>query len=520
MNEQVAAAFQLLPGYLSQHVLLSASALAIALLVSLPLAFAVASRPRARTIALSTARIVQTIPGLALIALFYPFLLLLSSMTIRFFGFPIPSLGFLPALLALVTFAILPILQGGVLGLTSIDADVLEAADAVGMTRRQRLRLVEIPLAAPIVMAGVRTAAVWTIGAATLATPVGQTSLGNYIFSGLQTENWVFVILGCVAAAFLALAVDASLSLVERGLQKREARRAMVGVALLAIGLVVSLAAAPARTRTYVVGAKNFSEQFILAELIGGSLRANGLPVTLRTGLGSAVIFRALAAGDLDVYVDYSGTLWANVMNRSDSVPRAEMLSQITSWMRERGDVEVLGPLGFENAYGLVMRKEKAAKHGVKTIQDLAAHAPSFTFGADLEFLARPEWRKVRDTYNLSFRESRTFDPTLMYRALQSGDVDVISGFSSDGRIAALDLVVLEDPAGALPNYDALLLISNGRAGDARFQSALRPLIDSIDIAAMRAANHMVDREADKMLPAQAAKVLREERLSTPAPAQ
>lgn len=516
MKEQIWAAFQLLPSYLSQHVLLSASALATALILSLPLAFTVASRPRARTIALSIARVVQTIPGLALIALFYPFLLLLSGITIALFNFALPSLGFLPALLALVTFAILPILQGAVLGLTSIDADILEAADAVGMTRRQRLRFVEIPLAAPIAMAGVRTAAVWTIGAATLATPVGQTSLGNYIFSGLQTENWVFVILGCFAAAFLALAVDASLSMVERGLQKREVKRAVIGIGLLAIGLFVSLSAAPARTQTYIVGAKNFSEQFILAELIAGRLRADGLPVTLRAGLGSAVIFRALAAGDLDVYVDYSGTLWANVMKHSESIPRAEMLAQITSWMRERGDIEVLGPLGFENAYGLVMRKEQAERNGVKSIEDLVALAPSFTFGADLEFLARPEWKKLRETYDLSFKENKSYDPTLMYRALQSGDVDVISGFSSDGRIAALDLLVLEDPAGALPNYDALLLVAKNRAADAKFLAALRPLLNSIGIDAMREANHMVDREADKMLPAQAARILNEERLPRP----
>ena len=311
MTEQMAAALQLLPSYLSQHVLLSASALGIDLILSLPLAVIVSSRPRARTLSLSAARIVQTVPGLALIALFYPFLLLLSDITNDLFGFELPSLGFLPALLALITFAILPILQGAVSGLASIDADIYEAADAVGMTRGQRLRLIEVPLAAPIAMAGVRTAAVWTIGAATLATPVGQTSLGNYIFSGLQTENWVFVVFGCVAAASLALVADASLSLVERGLQERKAKRAVIGIGVLAIVLLASLSATPARDKSYVVGAKNFSEQYILAELMAGRLRAAGLPATLKTGLGSAVIFRALAGGDLDVYVDYSGTLWA-----------------------------------------------------------------------------------------------------------------------------------------------------------------------------------------------------------------
>lgn len=512
MNEQAAAALLLLPSYLSQHVLLSVSALGIALLVSLPLALFVASRPRARTIALSTARVVQTIPGFALIALFYPILLLLSGITSESLGFSIPSLGFLPALLALSTFAILPVLQGAVLGLTSIDADVIEAADAVGMTRWQRLRIVEVPLAAPIAMAGIRTAAVWTIGAATLATPVGQTSLGNYIFSGLQTENWVFVTFGCVAAALLALAADALLGLFERGFRTRDAKLAVIGVGVLTLALIATLAAIPARGHAYVVGAKNFSEQFILAELIAGRLRAGNLPATIRSGLGSAVIFRALAAGDLDVYVDYSGTLWANVMSRSDPAPRSEMLPEIESWMREQGNVEVLGPLGFENAYALVMRKERAQKLGIQEIGDLAAHASTLRFGADLEFLVRPEWRKVRDTYELSFAESKTYDPTLMYRALQSGDVDVISGFSSDGRIAALDLLVLSDPAGALPRYDALLLVAKHRSKDASFLAALQPLINTIGIETMRAANHMVDRDTNKRTPAQAAKFLEQGR--------
>jgi osmoprotectant transport system permease protein len=137
MNEQVSAAFQLLPEYLSQHLLLSASAVGIASFLSLPAAFLISSRPRARAVALGLARTVQTIPGLALIALFYPLLLFLSPITNAWVGVPLPTLGFLPALLALITFAILPILQGSVLGLTQIDPDIIAAADAVGMTRRQ-----------------------------------------------------------------------------------------------------------------------------------------------------------------------------------------------------------------------------------------------------------------------------------------------------------------------------------------------------------------------------------------------
>ena len=510
MSEQWLAALQLLPEYLGQHVLLSAAALVIATLVSLPTALVVASRPAARTIVLGFARLVQTIPGLALIALFYPILLALSGVTREQFGFSLPTLGFLPALLALTVFAVLPILQNAVLGLTGIAPDVLEASDAVGMTRRQRLKLVDIPLAAPIAMAGVRTSAVWTIGAATLATPVGQTSLGNYIFSGLQTENWVFVLFGCIVAAVLAIVADSFLALVETGVARRRVRPVIAGVAALAIGVAAAGAAGLHRPSTYVLAAKNFSEQFILAELIGQRMREAGLSSGTKSGLGSAVVFRALAAGDVDVYVDYTGTLWTNVMERSDMPPHQEMLAAIAQWMRRERGVIVLGSLGFQNAYGFVMRRQRAQELGISTIGDLARHAGQLSFGADLEFTVRPEWQSARSAYGLNFRSIRTYDPTLMYRALMSGEADVISGFTSDGRIAASDLVVLGDPAGAIPPYDALLLVTGGRSGDARLLNALRPLLGAIDIDLMRAANYAVDRDADKLTPAAAARMIAE----------
>jgi hypothetical protein len=147
-------------------------------------------------------------------------------------------------------------------------------------------------------MAGVRTAAVLVVGTATLSTPVGQPSLGNYIFTGLQTENWVDVLFGCVAAAGLALIVDALLALVASGARRGDARRAMIGVAGLLLGTAAAAApllAGAGAPPAYVVGAKNFSEQFILAELMGERLQAVGATVERRDGLGSAVAFRRLA---------------------------------------------------------------------------------------------------------------------------------------------------------------------------------------------------------------------------------
>jgi osmoprotectant transport system permease protein len=505
MDERFAAALAQLPSLVAAHLLLSAAALALALVVGVPLAVLAARKPRLGQVALGFAGLIQTIPGLALLALFYPLLLALSALV----GGGVPALGFLPSLLALALYALLPILRNGVTGLTGIDPAVIEAANGIGMTRGQRLRLIEAPLAAPVVMAGIRTAAVWTIGAATLATTVGAASLGNLIFAGLQTENWALVLVGCLGSAGLAIAADLLLGSVERGVAERSRVRVIVPLALIAVALAGALFAvfAPSRA-TITIGAKNFSEQYILARVIGSRLEDAGYRVRYREGLGSAVAFRALGQGDIDVYVDYSGTLWTNAMGRSDVVPRATMNAEIERWMAAGPKTALIGSLGFENAYALAMKQDAARRLGIDTIADLAERAPRLSLGADLEFLDRPEWRTIRDAYALSFRDQRAYSPTFMYRALASGQADVISAFSSDGRIAADKLVVLADPKGAVPAYDALLLVSPARAKDARFRAALRSLVGSIPVDRMRQANYMVDRDTAKASPEAAAKWL------------
>jgi len=513
MDDSLAAAWRLLPGALTGHVLLSASALMLGLILSLPLAVLASRHAQVRWPVLALASLVQTVPSLALLALFYPLLLALSAVIRPILGHALPALGFLPSLLALTLYSMLPILRNGVAGLTGIDPDVLEAADGVGMTAPQKLWQVQAPLAAPVVMAGVRTAAVWTIGAATLSTAVGQSSLGDYIFSGLQTENWVYVLFGCAASALLALAADQLLGLIEAGARRRDGRRIALGAAGLVLGVCAAvapgaLAQLHAPARSYVIGAKNFSEQFTLAALIGDRLRADGAGVSVKQGLGSAVIFRALAAGDLDVYVDYTGTLWTNVLGRNDTPPPQVMLTELKRELAARYGVVLLGPLGFENAYALAMRGDRAKALAVGSIADLEPRAPDLVLGSDLEFLSRPEWAALKSAYGLSFRAQRSYSPTFMYGALADGEADVISAFSSDGRIAADGLTVLSDPKHAIPSYDAVLLISPRRAHDERLRRALLPLIGAIRIETMRQANLMVDRDRDKRTPAQAAAFL------------
>ncbi len=493
MNEELA----LLPRYLSAHVQLAVGALACGVLVSVPLGVLCARIAWLERAVLGAAGIVQTIPALALLAVMVPALAALG----------LPSIGFLPAFLGLVLYSVLPILRNTVAGLAGLDPAVLEAARGVGMTPRQSLWRVELPLALPVIIAGVRTATVWTVGMATLATPVGATSLGNFIFSGLQTRNYHAILVGCVASALLALALDQLVHLVAWAREKRKPRlawAAVVGVvAICALCTLLALRAARGAgaepgSRAVVIGAKTFTEQYVLAEVLAARVAAvPGARSEIIASLGSTVAFDALVAERIDVYVDYSGTLWATVMKREPrGADRKAVLEGVTTWLRETHGITLVCALGFENTYALAMPRERAQALGVRRISDLTPHASRMTVGGDYELFARAEWRAVRDTYALRFADSRSMDPSLMYEAVGNKSVDLIGAYSTDGRIASSNLVVLEDDRHAIPPYDAVVLASR-RLGRERpdVMKALGTLAGRIDAGTMRALNAAVDHE-------------------------
>lgn len=523
MSTALAEELERLPALLGAHVLLTALALSLGVLSALPLAVAVSKSPRTSFVVLTLASGVQTVPSLALLALMVPLL---------------GAFGFWPALVALWLYSMLPILRNGVTGLAGVDRDVKEAAVSLGMTPRELLWRVELPLASPVIVAGVRTAAAWVVGIATLSTPVGQASLGNYIFGGLQTRNWTSVVVGSVAAALLALVLDALLATLETGVTRRRPERvsvSLVGLAVLFGGgvLLPRLGAAhPSRTtaaltparpgaaalaageigaddgadaRPWRVGSKTFTEQYILAALIEERLDHAGLRVERKDSLGSTIAFDALRAGDIDVYVEYTGTIWSNYMQRSAPEAGWHTLAATGAWLAETHHIRQLGALGFENAYALAMRRDQAKSLGIDTTADLVALAPQLRLGSDYEFFQRPEWARLKQTYGLEFSKLVSFDPSFMYAAVGKGDVDVITAFSSDGRISAFDLVVLPDPKQALPPYDAVLLLSARAAATPKVVRVLTPLIGRISAERMRHANLLVDRDDDKATPRDAA---------------
>jgi osmoprotectant transport system permease protein len=484
MSDALREQLALLPEYLGRHLLLTITALFVGIGISFPLAILVTRVRWLRGPVLAIASAIQTIPSLALLALMVPLL---------------RAIGFLPAVIALTLYSMLPVIRNTVTGIDDVDPNLIEAGRGLGMTPRQLLVKVQIPLAMPVIIAGIRTATVWVVGIATLSTPVGATSLGNFIFSGLQTQNYTAVLVGCGAAAMLALVLDLLIRLMEVASSRRS--RMMLAMSVAGVVLVLGGGLAPvllARSGVddrpaVVIGAKTFSEQYILAALIAERLDAAGYRARKLESLGSTVVFDALAVGRIDCYVDYTGTIWANHMKREDRASADEVLRAVTEWLRAEHRIECLGRLGFENTYALAMRRDEAERLGVTSIADLFRHAPTMKIGGDYEFFGRPEWDSLTSEYELAFSDTVGMDGTLMYGAVATGEIDVIAAFSTDGRIAANDLVVLENPRSVFPPYDAVLLVGEVSAREASLRTALQPLIGAIDDERMRTANMEVD---------------------------
>ncbi len=497
-----------LPDKLAGHLQLALIALLLGMLISIPLGVWLTRRRAWEPTVLGIAGVIQTIPSLALLAFMVPLLGALGGLTSAWFGLEISAIGYGPALVALTLYSVLPMLQNTLTGVSGVDEALKEAARGVGMTDRQQLWQVELPQALPVIVAGVRTAAVWVVGTTTLSTPIGAPSLGDYIFIGLNTRNFVAVTVGCVAAACLALLLDALIRFAQRAVADRA--RVRIRVALVLAGLLYGYI-----TLTFVVerwdlrrdgnarppvrvGGKAFTEGYIMGELIAAQIEAETDYRTTQTGsLGSAVIFDALQRGEIDVYLDFSGTIWVNVLKGGDPPEeRDAILDEVAEALAEDYDVLMLGSLGYENLYAFAMRRDRAEALGVTKVSDLLAHAPRLEVAADFEFFGRPEWRSVKAKYGITFAHQRTMDAALMYAAAGNGDVDVISAYTTDGRLDAYELMLLEDDRQAIPPYHAIVLMNGEFARrHPEVLEALKPLLGAFDEAFVRKLNAQVDQQ-------------------------
>jgi glycine betaine/choline ABC-type transport system substrate-binding protein len=288
----------------------------------------------------------------------------------------------------------------------------------------------------------------------------------------------------------------------------------LVAVLGLLLGTVTGIAAQDNKP-TVTVGSKQFTEQLILGELLAQLLEDAGYPVERQIGLaGTDIVHQALVNDEVDTYVEYTGTGLLAILNMSlpagtptagaaaTPVAGADAVYDIVKdEYAKQFNVAWLDPLGFNNTYTLALTQERAAELGVETISDLIAVSGDLTFGATQEFLTRPDGLPgLMETYQgLQFADAQGFDPGLVYQAVDSGDVDVISAFATDGRIPALGLVTLEDDLGFFPPYYAAPLVRQELLDeDPAVADVLNSLAGSLDDQTMADLNAQVDVEGEE----------------------
>jgi osmoprotectant transport system permease protein len=478
-------------GLLAQHVLLVGASTVVAVAIGVPLGIFAARRPRLSAPIVGLANIVQTVPSLAMFGFLLP---------VPFIG----GIGTRAAIAVLILYGLLPIVRTTITGIMGIDPAIREAGVAMGMTGGELLRLVELPLAMPSIAAGIRVAAVVGVGSATIAAAIGAGGFGEYIYRGLSMVDSTVILAGAVPAALLALTVDAGLLWVERQLSTRRrsaSRRTVLAAAAAALAvMIVSGATVASRSNgAIVVGSKNFTEQVILGEVVAQTIeRDTGLPVQRRLNLGGTLICdRALTTGDIDVYVEYTGTALTAVFHRPITTSADAAYEDVRQQYARTGRT-LLPALGFDNTFAILVRGQDARSLGLKTIDDAARVAPGWRAGFGYEFLERPDgYPGLANVYGLRFKgEPHVMDLSLSYRALSSRQVDLIAGDATAGLIQALDLVQLEDSRHYFPPYAA--------APVARAQTLLRypqvrksleHLGGKITAADMRRLNYAVDVE-------------------------
>ena len=475
---------------MGQHLMLVGLSTLVAIGAGVPLGILAAQRPRIGAPMVWFANVVQTIPSLAM------------------FGFLLPlplvgGLGARVAIIVLILYALLPIVRTTTAGLRSVDAVLVEAGTALGMTPWQLLRDVQLPLALPSIVAGIRVAAVIGVGTATIAAAVGAGGLGEYIFRGLSMVDATVILAGAVPAALLALAIDGALTLIERRVRAarrppRALRLALIVAALLALaGTAAGVRALGGPSGAIRVGSKNFTEQLILGELLAQTIESRTpLRVERRLNLaGTFILDRALRAGDIDIYVEYSGTAATAIFHDEVSGGRLEVLDRLRRHYADAG-LTLMEPLGFENTFAILVRGADARASGWRTLSDLAPRAPTLRAGFGYEFQQRKDgYAGLARTYGLRFAAPPSaMDLSLTYRALAEGQVDLIAGDATSGLIEAYDLVMLEDDRHYFPPYDAVPVARSAvLLAHPEIRDAFGHLSGRISVADMRRMNHAVD---------------------------
>ena len=431
---------------LGQHLQLSLLTLLLAIFLAVPLAIYLSTRKRASNWVLQVAGIFQTIPSMALLGLFIP----------------IMGIGTLPALTALVIYAIFPILQNTITGLQGIDPSLEEAGTAFGMTKWERLKKFEIPLAMPVIMSGIRTAAVMIIGTATLAALIGAGGLGSFILLGIDRNNASLILIGALSSAFLAIAFN----LLLKWMEKAKLRTIFAAFAVMILGLgasyTPSILPKPEKENLVIAG-KLGPEPEILANMYKILIEENtDMTVTVKPNFGKTTfLYEALKKGDIAIYPEFTGTVTESLLKPAPQVDHdPEVVYQAArDGIKKQDNLALLKPMAYQNTYAVAVPKKIAQEYGLKTISDLKKVEGQLKAGFTLEFNDREDGNKgLQKVYGLNLQVS-TMEPALRYQAIQSGEIQITDAYSTDAELSRYDLVALEDDKQLFPPYQGAPLM-------------------------------------------------------------
>ncbi len=443
---------------IGEQIYLVIISVSVAILIGIPLAVVITRCKKLEKFTLGFIGVLQTIPSLAMLAFFIPL-----------FG-----IGVVPALIALSIYSLLPIVRNAYIGILNVPSDMIEAANGMGLTSWQRLRLVEIPLAMPTIIAGVRTAAILSVGVATLAAFVGAGGLGDFINRGLAVNDNHLILMGAIPAAILALSLDGLIGAFEKwikpGASKQGSKKNKLLIFassfLFVVGLFGWFVISEVKYnsgKVVVVGSKNFSEQYLLADMIAILIKENtDLKVQKKLNLGAtSLIHQALVRGDIDLYPEYTGTAYSGILHAKQKKGARQIYYSVKKFYQKKYDLLWLKPLGFENKAALAVTRKSANQYGLRNISDLPK-VPRLSIGAPAEFVERPDsYLSLVNTYGLKFDEINQMDPGLAYEALANNKVNVIMAFSTDGRVKKFNLVLLDDNRNGFPAYQAAIVVRN-----------------------------------------------------------
>ncbi|WP_053365925.1 ABC transporter permease/substrate-binding protein [Bacillus sp. FJAT-27245] len=480
---------------LGQHIYLSILSVLIAVAIGVPLGIIISRNKALSKPVIGAANVAQAIPSLALLGFLIPFI----------------GIGSTPAIVMVVIYSLLPIVKNTYTGLTNIDRDILEAARGIGLTNSQIMRKIQLPLAFPVIMAGVRISAVTAVGLMTIAAFVGAGGLGYLVFSGVSSVDNNMILAGAIPACILALLIDFVVGRVESkisytsktasknrkpSLARRIAIPALIGITIVGIGITYAFNMVGAKEKI-AIGSKNFTEAVLLANMAADLIEdKTDLEVERKLKLGGTqVVFGALRKGDIDTYIEYTGTGLVSILKKEISNDPDEVYNIVRNNFKKKYNLETLKPLGFNNTYTLAVREDTAEKYGLETFSDLAKASNELTLGATIEFTNREDGLPgLAKMYNMHFRDLRAVDGGLRYTALRSKESDVIDAFSTDGLLEEFKLKVLEDDKKFFPPYYAVPIVREDTLSEhPEIKGALDLLAGKLTDEKMRELNYRVE---------------------------